>query len=109
MFERGSVSRFGSLKHGVRSALTCQRSRAGYVSAVVSTLQEIERALRRLSDKERLRLAEALLDTLPPPSMADRPDDILAEAIRRDVELEDGQAQPLSEEAFWNGVRRRQG
>jgi hypothetical protein len=35
-----------------------------------------------------------------------RSEEILAEAIRRDEELESGMVKPLAEEAFWAGVRR---
>jgi len=34
-------------------------------------------------------------------------EDILAEAIRRDAELESGAVEALSEQAFWDGWRRR--
>jgi hypothetical protein len=40
---------------------------------------------------------------LRPPPEAAEPDDALAEAIRRDAELESGQATPLTEEEFWGG------
>jgi hypothetical protein len=33
-------------------------------------------------------------------------EEILAEVIRRDEELESGMLKPLSEEAFWAGARR---
>jgi hypothetical protein len=33
-------------------------------------------------------------------------EEILAEAIRRDQELKSGAVEPLTEEAFWDGVRR---
>jgi hypothetical protein len=33
-------------------------------------------------------------------------EEIFAEAIRRDEELESGTLEPLAEEAFWAGVRR---
>lgn len=73
----------------------------------MSTLQEIEAAFLRLSDKDRLQLADKLLGSLPSPPAAANPDDILNEALRRDTELENGSVQPLSEKEFWNGVPRR--
>jgi putative addiction module component (TIGR02574 family) len=73
----------------------------------MSTLQEIEAAVLRLPDKDRLQLADKLLGSLPPPPAAAEADEILAEAIRRDAELESGATKPLSESEFWNGVRRR--
>ena len=75
----------------------------------MSTLQEIEAAVLRLSDKDRLQLADKLLGSLPPPPTAESPDEILNEAVRRDAELESGSVRSLSETEFWNGVRRAQG
>jgi hypothetical protein len=72
----------------------------------MTKLAEIETAALRLSDRERLHLADALLGSLPPPPAASEPEEILAEALRRDTELETGRAEPLSEAAFWAGVRR---
>ena len=72
----------------------------------MSTLQEIEAAVLRLSDKDRLQLADRLLGSLPPPPAAGSPDEILNEAVRRDAELEHGSVRPLSETDFGNGVRR---
>lgn len=73
----------------------------------MDALHEIEAAVLRLSDKERLQLTDKLLGSLPPPPAAGGPDEILNEAVRRDAELESGNARPLSEAEFWNGVRRR--
>lgn len=73
----------------------------------MSTLQEIEAAALRLPDKDRLHLADKILGSLPAPLVPPEPEDILAEAIRRDAELESGAVLPLTEEAFWAGVRRR--
>ena len=72
----------------------------------MSTLQKIEAAALQLSQKDRLHLADKILGSLPPPPLAAQPDEILAEAVRRDAELESGQVTPLSEKAFWAGVRR---
>lgn len=73
----------------------------------MSTLQEIEAAALRLPEKDRLHLADKILGSLPAPLTPAGPDEILAEAIRRDTELESGEVRPLTEEAFWAGVRRR--
>jgi Putative addiction module component len=70
----------------------------------MSTLQEIEAAALRLSQKDRLQLADKILGSLPPPPAPAGPDEILAEAIRRDAELESGNVRPLTEKAFWAGV-----
>ena len=52
----------------------------------MSTLQEIEAAVLRLSDKDRLQLADKLLGSLPASPAAESPDDILNEAVRRRLE-----------------------
>jgi len=75
----------------------------------MSTVQEIEAAMLRLSDKDRLQLADKLLGSLPPPPTAGRPAEILDEAVRRDAELEHASVRPLSEAEFWHGVRRADG
>lgn len=75
----------------------------------MSTLQEIEAAVLRLPDRDRLQLADKLLGSLPPPPAAANSDEILAEAMRRDAELESGQVPPMSETEFWRGVRRSRG
>ena len=75
----------------------------------MSTLQEIEAAILQLSEKNRLHLAEKILGSLSPQSSAMESDEILAEAVRRDAELESGVIKPLTEQAFWDGVRGRNG
>jgi hypothetical protein len=72
----------------------------------MTKLAEIESAALRLSDRDRLHLADALLGSLPPPPAASEPQEILAEALRRDTELEDGRTEPLTEAAFWAGTGR---
>jgi hypothetical protein len=52
-------------------------------------------------------LAEKILGSLPALSGAMESEDILAEATRRDAELESGAIEALTEQAFWDGVRRR--
>lgn len=73
----------------------------------MSTLQEIEAAILRLSEKDRLHLAEKILGSLAQPSGAMESDEILAEAVRRDAALESGLVKPLTEQAFWDGLRGR--
>ncbi|MCW5549324.1 MAG: addiction module protein [Opitutaceae bacterium] len=72
----------------------------------MTKLAEIEAAALRLSDKERLQLTDKLLGSLAPSVAASEPDEIHAEALRRDTELESGQVEPLSEERFWAGAGR---
>jgi putative addiction module component (TIGR02574 family) len=67
----------------------------------VSTLQEIEAAILELSGQDRLHLADKILGSLPQPPAAMESEEILAEAVRRDQDLESGALEPLSEEAFW--------
>ncbi len=50
------------------------------------TLPEIEQSAMQLTDRERATLASHLLDSLP--AVLDAEDDGVAEAIRRDSELE---------------------
>ena len=57
-------------------------------------------------EKDRMGLPDRLDEILPAPD-ASEPDEILAEAERRDAELESGQAKPLTEAQFLSGVRRR--
>jgi hypothetical protein len=72
----------------------------------MTKLAELEAAALRLSDEERLRLTDKLLSTLPAPPAGSDVEEILAEAIRRDDELEHGGCAPLSEQQFWSGVAR---
>ena len=95
-----------------RSIVGCDTSRLAltdlaFIFATMSTLQEIEAAALRLPEKDRLHLADKILGSLPAPLAPAEPDEILAEAIRRDAELESGKVRPLTEEGFWAGVRRR--
>ena len=72
----------------------------------MTKLAEIEAAALRLPDKERLHLADKLLGSLPPPPTASDSGQILAEALRRDAEIESRKVKPLTEDAFWAGARR---
>lgn len=72
----------------------------------MTKLAEIEAAALQLSEQDRLRLASTLLGSVPHPLSGSTPEEILAEANRRDAEIESGQVKPLSEDAFWAGVRR---
>jgi hypothetical protein len=78
-----------------------------FILPPVSTLQEIEAAALRLSEKDRLRLADKILGSLPAPLTPIEPEEILAEAVRRDAELESGEVRPLNEKTFWAGVQHR--
>jgi len=69
-------------------------------------LQEIEAAILGLSEQDRLHFADKILRSLPKPPGAMESEETLAEAIRRDQELESDALEPLTEEAFWASVRR---
>jgi putative addiction module component (TIGR02574 family) len=73
----------------------------------MKTLQEIEAAALRLPERDRLHLVDKILGSLQAPLARAEPEEFLAEASRRDAELESGRVLPLNEEAFWAGVRRR--
>jgi putative addiction module component (TIGR02574 family) len=70
---------------------------------------EIEESLFALPAEERCALGNRLLDSVEeaglPGSMY--PDEILAEAIRRDEELESGAVKPISHEELMGNLRRR--
>ena len=72
----------------------------------MSPLKELEAAVLQLPDKARLRLADRLLGTLPAPDACE-PTEILAEARKRDAEIDSAKTRPLTETQFWAGVRRR--
>lgn len=63
-------------------------------------------AVLRVPKKDRLRLTDRLLKTLPAPNVGE-PDEILGEVGRRDAELESGKKRPLTAAQFKAGVRRR--
>ena len=73
----------------------------------MSTLQEIAAAALRLPEKDRLKLADKILGSLPAPVARVEPGGRLAEAIRRDAERENGRSRLETEEAFWAGAHRR--
>lgn len=64
----------------------------------MSTVNEIVHAAMGLGKSERTAIAMMMLDSLP--DDAEEPEDILAEALRRDAEMETGLVKPLSYEEF---------
>lgn len=72
------------------------------------TFSEIQALAFDLSKSEQLRLADHLLSHAADDD-AMEPEDILAEAIRRDEEIESGQVQELSSDEFWARLRRPPG
>ena len=70
----------------------------------MSTVNEIVHAAMGLGSSERTAIAMMMLDSLP--DDAEEPEDILAEALRRDVEIEAGLVKPLSYEDFMAAIQR---
>ena len=69
------------------------------------SLQEIEQSALKLPETQRAKLAAQLLGSLPP-VLADE-DDGVAEALRRDAELDADPAQEMSLEDLDKRVERR--
>lgn len=70
----------------------------------MSTVNEIVHAAMGLGRSERTAIAMMMLDSLP--DDAEEPEDILAEALRRDAEMEAGLVKPLSYEEFMARIQR---
>jgi putative addiction module component (TIGR02574 family) len=73
----------------------------------MTKLEKIRTTVLSLPVKERFELADNLLGSLP--SKAIDLDEDMTEILRRNLELESGRVKPLSETAFWSGIRRTQG
>ena len=70
----------------------------------MSSVNEIVHAAMGLGKSERTAIAMMILDSLP--GDAEEPEDILAEALRRDAEMEAGLVKPLSYEEFMTRIQR---
>lgn len=70
----------------------------------MSTVNEIVHAAMGLGSSERTAIVMLMLDSLP--DGAEHPEDILAEALRRDAEMEAELVTPLSYEEFMAGIQR---
>ena len=77
--------------------------RALYVIRM-SAILEIEKTLLALPVEQRAALAESLLRSLPPAGETWSDAAEIAEAERRDQEIESGRVQPLSEEEFMQRI-----
>ena len=73
----------------------------------MTAVDEIRKKALTLNVNERARLAESLLSSLPPVSEDWSEAEELAEAARREREIETGQAQALHEGEFWQRVEAR--
>lgn len=72
--------------------------------ASMSTVSEIVHAAMGLGRSERTAIAMMMLDSLP--DDAEEPEDILAEALRRDAEMEAGLVKPLSYDELLAKIQR---
>jgi hypothetical protein len=70
----------------------------------VVAIEEIERKLLALPLRHRVFLAESLLASVPPAAPEMTEEEEMAEAERREREIETGQVRPLSDVEFWRQV-----
>ena len=70
----------------------------------MTAVEEIQKQALNLSPRERALLAESLLSSLPPISADWTEAEELAEAERRESEIESGQVQALHDGEFWQRV-----
>lgn len=73
----------------------------------MSAIKEIEQAALALPLKERVHLAESLLESLPSAGRVWSEAEELAEVERRESEIEAGKIQPTTESEFWKKVEAR--
>jgi len=73
----------------------------------MSAIEEIEKEVLALPLEQRVSLAEALLGSLPSPAEETTEAEEMAEAARREKEIESGRVKPRSEAEFWRRVARR--
>ena len=74
-----------------------------YYKCTVSSASAIQALALKLPQRSRLKLAGELLRSL---TAAATPDEALEEALKREMELEIGKVQPLSEATFWKSIVR---
>ena len=67
----------------------------------MSAIREIQKAVLALPLGQRVLLAELLLDSLPSLDENRSEADDIAEAQRRECEIESGHVQPVCEAEFW--------
>jgi putative addiction module component (TIGR02574 family) len=72
----------------------------------MSAIEEIEKHILALPLKQRVFLAESLLQSLPPAAEETTEAEEIAEVERRDLQIESGQLKPLSEAEFWQRMER---
>jgi hypothetical protein len=69
----------------------------------MSSASEIQSLALKLPERSRLKLANELLRSVKP---VIAPEGLLAEASRREAEIESGEVKPLDENEFWSGIKR---
>ena len=82
------------------------RSHSPDYCCAVTTLEQVEKLALDLPERDRVKLVAHLLESLPSP-LEDEEDAGLAEALRRDSELDADPKQAISLEEFDAQVRRR--
>lgn len=70
----------------------------------MSIVTDAEELALKLSDSERAKLAEKLIGSLPSP-FVDEDEDWVAEALRRDREMDENPESALTEEEFFASLR----
>ncbi len=73
----------------------------------MTAVEEIKKQALALGVKERVQLVESLLTSLPPVPEEWSEAEELAEAERREREIESGQAQALHDGEFWERIEAR--
>jgi hypothetical protein len=85
-------------------SLNCHAKNSALRFAAMSLL-EIQAAVQKLPEKERGQLAAWILETLPEHADEDAIVESIAEAERRETEMEQGITQPLTESEFWSSLK----
>ena len=70
----------------------------------MSVIQQIEKTVLALPVEQRVELAEALLDSLPPAAQDWSEAEELAEVERREDQIGRGEVKPVPEGEFWRRI-----
>jgi putative addiction module component (TIGR02574 family) len=73
----------------------------------MSVIKELEQAVLALPMEQRVRLTESLLESLTPGDTTWSEAEDLAEVERRELQIKNGEVQPVSESEFWKRVEAR--
>ena len=76
-------------------------------AASMTEIAELEKTVLKLPIGQRVWLAQSLLDSLPPADEEVSEAAEMAEAERREGEIESGQAQPIGAAELWRRVEAR--